>query len=106
MGGLDEGIINKAEFDALKADDKKTGRLYMNFKVHKQHTHIPTPRPIVSWSGSITENIALFVENHIKHIATKHETYLQDTPDFLKGQFTIRTCMPQINRFCVVIILH
>ena len=24
----------------------------------------------------------------------------------LKGQFTIRTCMPQINRFCVVIILH
>ena len=26
--------------------------------------------------------------------------------DWLKGQFTIRTCMPQINRFCVVIILH
>ena len=88
--GLHDGIINKAEFDAMKADDKKAGRFYMNFKVHKQHIHIPPPRPIVSGSGSITENIALFVESHIKHITTKHETYLQDTPDFLR-------CIQKIN---------
>ena len=35
-------------------------------------------------SGSITENIALFVEHHLKHLANKHPSYLQDTPNFLR----------------------
>ena len=26
----------------------------------------------------------MFVEHHIKHIATKHESYIEDTPDFLR----------------------
>ena len=45
---------------------------------------MPPPRPINSGSGSITENISLFVNSHIKDLANKHPSYLQDTPDFLR----------------------
>ena len=38
----------------------------------------------MSGSGSITENISLLVEHHIKDISTKHASYLQDTPHFLR----------------------
>ena len=54
---LDSNIIDQTEFNAMNAEDKKAGRFYCNFKVHKQHKHLPPPRPIVSGSGSITENI-------------------------------------------------
>ncbi len=79
--GLEQGIISKNEFDAMIADEKMPGRFYCNFKVHKPE--IPV-RPILSGSGSITEGIATYVEHHICQIATTHETYLQDTPDFLR----------------------
>lgn len=84
--GLENNIISQSEFDAMNADEKNAGRFYCNFKVHKQHEHKTAPpvRPIISGSGSITENIGTFVEHHIKDIATKHESYLQDTPDFLR----------------------
>ena len=49
-----------------------------------------TARPIISGSGSITENVGIFAEHHIKEIATKHKSYLQDTPDFLR-------CIQKIN---------
>ena len=66
--------------------DKGPAKFYEIFKVHKSHTpgKAPPERPIISASGSITENIALFVENHLKDLANKHSTYLQDTPDFLR----------------------
>ena len=68
------------------ADDKNPGRFYCNCKVHKQHAHkeAPSVRPIISGSGSITEGTATFVEHHIQPISTSHDTYLQDTPDFLR----------------------
>ena len=67
-------------------DDKSPGRFYCNFKIHKNHSEnkAPPPRPITSGAGSITEGIATFVEHFIKDTATTHETYLQDTPDFLR----------------------
>ena len=45
---------------------------------------MPPPRPIDSGSGSITENISLFVNTHKKDLANKHPSYLQETHDFLK----------------------
>ena len=59
---------------------------YCNFKVHKKNNHdnIPPVRPIISGSGAITENISLYVDHHIKDLATKHKSYLQDTPHFLR----------------------
>ena len=38
----------------------------------------------VQLQASITENLGVYVEHHIKHIANKHDTYLQDTPHFLR----------------------
>ena len=51
-----------------------------------RHEHKKTPpvRPITSGSGSLTEGIATFVQSHIKNISTKHQSYLKDTPDFLR----------------------
>ena len=60
------------------------GKITCPFKIHKQHEHIPPVRPIVSGSGSILEDLSKFVDYHIKNIATKHSSYLQDTPDFIR----------------------
>ena len=32
----------------------------------------------------MTEDIAAFVDHHIKDISKQHQSYLQDTPDFLR----------------------
>ena len=66
--------------------EKTPGNFYCTFKVHKPHIEnkAPPERPIISGSGSITENPSLFVEHHLKDLATQHETYIQDTPDFLR----------------------
>ena len=66
--------------------DKDASRFYCNYKVHKQtkHNEIPQVRAIVSGSGSITENISIFLEYHIKEMSMKHQSYLQDTPHFLR----------------------
>ena len=81
---LEKGYINKDEFAAMDPSEKKPGKFYETFKVHKKHTPGETPpeRPIISGSGSITENISLFVEHYLKETAKAHPSYLQDTPDF------------------------
>ena len=82
--GFERGYINKSEMDAMSPEDKSAGNFYCNFKVHKEHTDIPPPRPIISGNGSITENIGKFIEYHIKHTAAKHEAFIEDTSHFLK----------------------
>ena len=66
--------------------NKKAGKFYCTFKVHKEHekNKAPPERPIVSGCENICENIGKFVEHHIKSLANTHETFLQDTPDFLR----------------------
>ena len=83
---LEDKVITKEEYDAMQPEDKNASTFYCNFKVHKQkeRKEVPPVRPIISGLGSITENISLFVEHHIKDISVKHESYLQDTPHFLR----------------------
>ena len=83
---LEKEIITKEEYSAMNPEDKNAAKFYCNFKVHKQteHKEIPPVRPIISGSGSITENISLYVEHYIQDIATQHPSYLQDTPHFLR----------------------
>ena len=83
---LENQIITKQDFNAMNPEDKQPSKFYCNFKVHKEtkHNEIPPVRPIVSGSGSITENISLLVEHRIKYASTKHALYLQDTPHFLR----------------------
>ena len=84
--GLDNEYISKTEFEAMCTEGKMEGKFYCNFKVHKEHIHGQPPpvRPICSGNGSIIENPGAFVEFHISDIAKKHDTYLEDTPDFLR----------------------
>ena len=84
MSGFDNEIISKTELEAMCPDSKTMSKFYCNFKVHKEYEHIPPVRPIISGSGSLLENPSKFVDYHIKDLATKHETFLEDTPDFLR----------------------
>ena len=83
---LVNNIISKKEFCAMDPKEKGPGCFYCTFKVHKPHqiNQAPPERPITSQSGSVCEGIATYVEHHIKHIATKHDSYIEDTPDFLR----------------------
>ena len=38
----------------------------------------------MSCSGTLMANIASYVEHHLKPIGKSHESYLEDTPDFLR----------------------
>ena len=80
--GIDNNIITKQEFEAMNPAAKHVGKLYCNFKVHKQHTPntAPPERPIVSTCGSITENIGKFVQHYLHPLTNNHETFLEDTP--------------------------
>ena len=70
----------------MRADEKTAARFYSTFKVHKDHEEgkAPPERPIISGNGSITENISAYVDHHLKSLAEQHQSYLQDTPDFLR----------------------
>ena len=85
--GLEKEILAEDEYSAMKPDDKDAAKFYCTFKVHKDHAPMTAPpvRPIVSSSGSVTENTAAYVEYHIKDVSKLQSapSYLQYTPDFL-----------------------
>ena len=83
---LDNDIINRDEFQAMDPADKNPCKFYCTFKVHKKHMEgtAPPERPIISGSGSITENIGKFVDYHIKSHGSTHPSFLKDTPHFLR----------------------
>ena len=84
--GLRDNIITYDEFKAMNPDDLDAAKFYCNFKVHKEHTPMtaPPPRPIISGSNSITRNIGVLVEHHINLLSNMHDSYLQDSPHFLR----------------------
>ena len=83
---LENEIINKDEFKAMDPSDKKLAKYYSIFKVNKPHEEnmAPPTRPIISGSGSIIENLGVYVDHHLKEISKRHKSHLQDTPDFLR----------------------
>ena len=82
----ENNIITKEEHEAMNVEDGDPAKFYTIFKVHKKHppNTAPPPRPIISGSGSVFENIGKFIEHHIKDFANKHDSFLQDTPHFLR----------------------
>ena len=56
--GFDNEIISKDEYSAMDPTNMGPAKFYELFKVHKSHTPgvAPPERPIISASGSITEN--------------------------------------------------
>ena len=61
---LENYIITKEEYTAMKPENKSAAWFYCSFKVHKPHENIPPERAIISGSRSITENISIFVDHH------------------------------------------
>ena len=57
----------------------------MLFKVHKAHQEgsAPPERPVISGSGSITENPSKFCQHYMKQVSKDHTSFLRDTCDFL-----------------------
>ena len=102
--GFDNEYISKDEFEAMQPWEKGPAKFYQLFKVHKPHEpgKAPPERPIISGSGSVTENLSLFVDNFIKDISTKHPAHLQDTPDFLRAIEEINQRGPLPNNAILV----
>ena len=65
--GFNNEILSKEEYSAMLPPDKA-----------------PPIRGIVSTSGTLLENIAIYLEHHIKVLEKSHPSYLEDTPDFLR----------------------
>ena len=87
---LDEGVqleyISKNDRKVMEPPEKP-GRLYGMPKLHKEikegHS-LPPLRPIVSGSGSSTEKISEFVDQCVKEQVREIESFIEDTPDFLR----------------------
>ena len=83
---LETNIISREEYSEMNPEHKEPAKFDCNYKVHKANieNNIPPVRPIISGSGSLTENISICLDHHIKDLATNHDTYLQGTPHFLR----------------------
>ena len=82
--GYNNKILPAEEFKMMTPSDNTVpGRFYGTFTVHKEHAPGVAP-PIRRSSGTFTENIALYMENNIKELEQSHNSFLQDTPDFLR----------------------
>ena len=61
--------MSREEYTGMLPPDKVIpGRFYGTFKVHKSYAHGKAPpiRGILSTSGTLLENIAIYVEHHVK----------------------------------------
>ncbi len=77
----------------LPPPDPRPRRLYTLPKIHKPPekwiNNIPPGRPIVSDINSESYNVSKFIDHYLKPIATKHDSYIRDTTDFLNKLKTV-----------------
>ena len=64
-------------------NNPKLGRFYLLAKIDKRLHNVPG-RPVISNSSYFTENISSFLDFHLKPLAQKLKSYIQDMHDFLK----------------------
>ena len=73
--------LTQEERDWIVRDEVRPGMVYGNVKTHKKDNPY---RFIVSANGTAIENLARWIEYHLKDLSSKHQAYLRDTKDFLK----------------------
>ena len=104
--GVQLNLISKADKNIMLPSGKPN-RLYGLPKVHKgikEGKNIPPCRPIVSNSGSNTEMISAFVDYYSKHLVKDLNSYVQDSPDFLRIIESENDIGPQLkNAFPVTV---
>jgi len=82
--------LNKKQVEYLSVPTTPRNRqFYLIPKIHKDPSKWPVPekmppgRPIVSDCGSDTYKVAEYIDHFLAPLATKHPSYIKDTPDFL-----------------------
>ena len=78
---LEMDILSQEEYDWIISKEPRPGTIYGNIKAQK--TNWPL-RIIISCRGNVMENLARWVEYHLKEPARKHPAYLKDTTKFFK----------------------
>ena len=82
------GLDNK-QYQYLKSPEEPRPRqLYMLPKIHKPLDQWPDPnmppgRPIISDCSSESYRVAEYIDSYLKPLASKHDSYIKDTSDFL-----------------------
>lgn len=86
-----EGFINSEQLKFLSGPDNPRHRIYYLLpKIHKDRAKwvlkdkMPEGRPIVSDVESESYRVSQWLEHHLTPLATKHETYLKNTYDFVE----------------------
>ena len=77
------GEIGNETLDYFLVNNPKLGRFYLLPKI-QERLHIVPGSPVISNSSYFTENISSFLDFHLKPLAQKVKSYIQDTNDFLK----------------------
>ncbi|PIK37813.1 hypothetical protein BSL78_25346 [Apostichopus japonicus] len=83
--------ISKKAVSFLSLTDCKAARFYLLPNIHKPGN---PGRPIISGNGSPTEKISLFVDHFINPLVPQINSYIHDTPDFLRKLEDIKNQIP------------
>ena len=75
------GEISDETLDYFLVNNPKLGRFYLLPKIHKRLHNVPG-RPVISNSSYFTENNSSFRDFHLKPLAQKVKSYIQDKNDF------------------------
>ena len=94
----DQKRIDKKQFDYLKVPNEPRDRkFYLLPKIHKERDKwsengkIPPGRPIVSDCGSDTYRLSEYIDHFLYPLATTHDSYIRDTPNFLEKVSNVKT---------------
>ena len=91
----DRTDTSNSTLDYFLVNNPKLGRFYLLPKIHKRLQNVPG-RPVVSNSGYYTENVSAFLEFHLKPLAQKLKSYINDTNDFLRKIASLSTLQDDI----------
>ena len=80
---LNRRDISDETLDYFLMNKPKLGRFYFLPKIHKRLYNVPG-RPVISSSSYFTENFSSFLDFHLKPLAQKVKSCMQDTDDFLR----------------------
>ena len=88
--GVEIGFIHPDDRELMIPGDPKPGRYYGLPKLQKpretwpEGQNIPPLRPIVSGSGTISENLSHLIDEQAKNEVKKLDSYLEDTRHLLQ----------------------
>ena len=80
--GHKNGYLSDYELKCMLPEKPSVGKLYGLAQIHKQFTGSPPLRPIASGIGTMTENMAHYLDHHSKDLKSAIPTHLDDHQTF------------------------